>query len=288
MANLRFDKTVGLLLFPGVTLLLLLLVFPLLNTVAVSFKLFTPGQVGAAANAPFTIENYRQLFNHAYLHYFFQTYWLSFLATGIALIVGFPLAHIVARLPTGWKRKLLVSFLVMVMFLSALVRVYSIELTFGPVGFLRPIANFLGVNPNGGFMIELITIIGLLHYVIPMSALVLIGTIQNIDPRLAEAAEALGAPRWWAHVTVTVPLAKKGLIEAFLISYTLCISAFVIPMILGQGRLLFVTNLIFNRFSLVADYPSGAAMAVVMVLISLSLVYGVTLLSSREQKGGVA
>lgn len=283
---MKLDRTGVLLLLPGFGLLVVLLALPLLNTVLVSFKLFTPGQIGAAANAPFTWQNYLQIFNHAYLYYFFQTFWISFIATAIALAVGFPIAYIVARLPTGWKRKLLVSFLVMVMFLSALVRVYSLALTFGPVGFLMPIARSLGINPNGGLMIELITIAGLLHYVIPMSALVLIGTIQNINPRLTDAAEALGAPRWKAHLTVTVPLAKTGLVEAFLISYTLCISAFVIPMILGRGRLLFVTNLIFNRFSLVADYPSGAAMAVVMVVVSLALVYAVTRLAYREPGGG--
>lgn len=272
-------------MLPGAGLLLILLVLPLLNTVLVSFKLFTPGEIGAAANAPFTFQNYIQIFNQAYLYYFFQTFWISFIATAIALVIGFPIAYIVARLPTGWKRKLLVSFLVTVMFLSALVRVYSIALTFGPVGFLMPIARSLGINPNGGLMIEMVTIAGLLHYVIPMSALVLIGTIQNINPRLTDAAEALGASRWKAHLTVTVPLAKKGLVEAFLINYTLCISAFVIPMILGQGRLLFVTNLIFNRFSLVADYPSGAAMAVVMVVVSLALVYGVTRLAYRDPQG---
>lgn len=278
---MRFNRNAAWLVLPGVLVLLFLLVLPLANTLEVSFRLFKGGEIGAAANAPFTLRNYTELFNGAYLHYFFQTFWLSLIATAIALAIGFPVAHIVARLPTGWKRKLLVSFLVMVMFLSALVRVYALDLTFGPVGFLMPIARLFGLNPNGGLMIEMITIAGLLHYVIPMSALVLIGTVQNINPRLADAAEALGAPRWKAHLTVTLPLARKGLVEAFLISYTLCISAFVIPMILGRGRLLFVSNLIYNRFSLVADYPSGAAMAVLMVAISLTLVYVVTRLSQR-------
>lgn len=277
-------KVAFLLLLPGLLVLLFLFFLPLLNTLLVSFKLFKSGEIGAAANAPFTFQNYLQLLKPAYLYYFYQTYWISFLATAIALLVGFPIAYIVARLPSGWKRKLIISFLVMIMFLSALVRVYSIALTFGPVGFLMPIARFLGLNPNGGLMIEIITIIGLLHYVIPMSALVLIGTIQNINPRLTDAAEALGAPRWKAHLTVTVPLAKKGLFEAFLISYTLCISAFVIPMILGRGRLLFVTNLIYNRFSQIADYPSGAAMAMIMVIVSLVLVYIVTLIADYKSE----
>lgn len=282
---MKFNRTSAFLLLPGVVLLLALLVLPLANTLVVSFRQYTPGAIGTAENAPLTFTNYLELLHPAYYFYFFQTFWISFVATAVALIIGFPIAYVIARLSIGWTRKVLVSFLVTVMFLGGLVRVYSVALTFGPAGFLMPLAHLFNVNPNGGMMIQLVTIIGLLHYAIPMSALVLIGTIQNINPRLAEAAEALGAPRWKAHLSVTVPLARKGLTETFLLSYTLCISAFVTPMILGQGRLLFTSNLVFSRFSEVANYPSGAAIAVIMVIVSIMLVYGVTLLLDREEKG---
>ena len=56
-------------------------------------------------------------------------------------------------------------------------------------------------------------------------------------------------------MTVTVPLSSRGILSAFLISYTLCISAFVVPMVLGKGKVLFVSNLIYNRFSEIANYP---------------------------------
>ncbi|MER8492617.1 ABC transporter permease subunit [Mesorhizobium australicum] len=281
---MKVGKAPALLLLPGLVLFSALLVLPLANTVLVSFRQYTPGEIGASDSAPLTLANYIELLHPAYYFYFFQTYWISFLATIISLTVGFPIAYVIARLPSGWARKLLVSFLVMVMFLGGLVRVYSVALTFGPVGFLVPLAHLIHVNPNSGIMIEIVTIIGLLHYSIPLSALVLIGTIQNINPRLAEAAETLGAPRWKAHLSVTVPLAKKGLMETFLLGYTLCISAFVTPMILGQGRLSFVSNLVYNRFSEVADYPSGAAIAVVMVVVSIGIVVVLTSIGNRDQQ----
>ena len=95
---------------------------------------------------------------------------------------------------------------------------------------------------NGRAYTEIVVILGLLHYLIPISALTLLGTLQNINPRLTEAAQALGAPRWRAHLTITVPLSVPGLLSAFLICFTLCLSAFVVPLILGKGKVLFLSD----------------------------------------------
>ena len=128
----------------------------------------------------------------------------------------------------------------------------------------------------------MLVISGLLHYVIPLSALVLVGTIQNINPRWVEAAQSLGAPRWKAHLGITVPLSLRGILAAFVICYTLNISAFVVPLILGKGRITFVSNLIYSRFSEIANYPSGSAISLVMLLLSLILVYGISRLAARR------
>ena len=107
-----------------------------------------------------------------------------------------------------------------------------------------------------------------------MATLTLLGTVQNVDPRLLDAAQALGAPGWKAHLGITLPLCMRGLLAAFLFAFTFSISAFVIPMILGKGRVLFISNLIYNRFSEIADYPSGAAVSMVLFFVALAIVYG--------------
>jgi putative spermidine/putrescine transport system permease protein len=111
---------------------------------------------------------------------------------------------------------------------------------------------------------------------IPISAITLLGTIQNVNPKLAEAAQVLGASRLKSHFTITLPLCIPGLLSAFLICFTLCLSAFVVPMILGKGKVLFVSNLIYARFSEIANYPSGSAVAIIMLVIALMTIYGVT------------
>src|SRR5262249_20343133 len=188
-------------------------------------------------------------------------------------ILAFPIAYWIARVLTPRRQALAVGFFVTLMFLSVLVRTYALELTFGSAGPLRPLLLSLGISPNGRGYIECLVGAGLLHYIVPMAVLTLLGTIQNVDPRLVDAAQALGAPSWKAHLTVTLPLCTRGLLAAFLFSFTFSISAFVIPMILGKGRVLFVSNLIYTRFSEIANYPSGAAISVVLFVLALSFVY---------------
>lgn len=279
---MKLTRGAALLLILPTFVLGILLVLPLLNVLIESFKLYVPGRIGSAADAPFTLVNYSEIFLPAYFFYFLDTFRIALVACVVALIVAYPIAYFVAHQPAGPKRKLTVGFLVAMMFLSAMVRVYSIELTFGTTGFGRQIAGILGLSPNSRTMLEILVTAGLLHFIIPVSALVLVGTLQNLNPRLAEAAQALGAPRWKSHLTITLPLSARGILSAFLIGYTLSISAFVVPMILGKGKLLFVSNLIYSRFSEVANYPSGAAISIVMLVVSLLIVYVVSRITAAR------
>lgn len=263
-----------------------LMLYPLLRVLEDSFREFIPGRIGSRADAPFTLENYAELLHPSYVTYFWDTFRIGFIASLSGVLLAFPIAHFVARRRSDWLRSVTLGFLITLMFLSVLVRVYSIELSFGPVGFARDIAGFFGKAAGSRFYIEFMVILGVLHYVVPMSALVLVGTIQNVNPRLVEAAQALGAARWKAHLKVTLPLCARGLLSAFLISFTLSISAFVVPMVLGRGKVTFVSSLIYNRFSELANFPSGSAVSMVMLVISMLVIYAVSrLTNSRWDKG---
>jgi len=271
-----------LLLAPAGAVFVVLLVLPLLNLAEQSFRLYIPGHVGVQPDAPYTLANYTQLLDPAYLFYFYDTFRLSLVASVIGLAVGYPIAFYLARHRSSRVRLAWIGFLVVMLFLSVLVRVYSLALTFGPIGFLRDVAGLLGLESNSTAMTEILVIFGLLHYNIPISALTLIGTIQNVNPRLVDAAESLGALRLGAHLSITLPLSARGIVSAFLICYTLSLSAFVIPMILGKGRVTFISNLIYDRFGMVANYQSGAALSIIMLGLSLVIIYGITRLATAR------
>lgn len=283
---MRLSRGGLLLLVPGLGIFLAFLVLPLANVVEESFRLFEPGRIGAAKDAPYTLVNYGELVEPAYLFYFAETVRFGLISSITALVIAFPIAYLVARQKSLLLRKLAIGFLIGMMFLSTLVRVYALQLTFGPTGIARIVSSLLDISPNGRPYTEFVVILGLLHYLIPISAVTLLGTIQNINPRLSEAAQALGAPRWRAHLSITVPLSVPGLLSAFLICFTLCLSAFVVPLILGKGKVLFVSNLIYARFSEIANYPSGSAVSIVMLVMSLTIIYGITRLVTARWGNG--
>ena len=275
-------STVFLLLMPALLAFAVFFVSPLATIAVESLREYVPGRVGGATNAPLTLANYGELLDPGYLRYFFATFRLSFIASFLALLIGYPIAYLVARERSRRRRRLWISFLVGMMFLSVLVRVYSIELTFGPVGLFRHVVRWLDINPNGVNMTEAMVVAGLLHYLIPIVALTLIATVQNINPRFSEVAQSLGASRAQAMLTVVVPLSMRGVMSAFVLCYSLSLSAFVIPMVLGKGYVLFVTNLIYSRFSEVSDWPGGAALSITMLALSLLVVYGLMRLTQRR------
>lgn len=270
---MKAGRSQVLLLLPAVAVFGLFLALPMLMVLNESFRTFEPGRIGSVEGAPLTAANYTEIFLPVYLGYFIQTYFLAFCASVLAIAIAFPIAFYIARTTSALVRRSAFSMLIGLMFLSALVRVYALQLTFGSVGIIAPVMSLLGINTNGWLYINCIIVVGLLHYAIPMSILILVGAVQNQNPRLTEAAQSLGASVLTSHLTITIPLCIRGLVSAFLVSMTLGISAFIIPWILGRGRVTFISNLIYSRFSEIANYPSGAAISIVMMILSMFLIF---------------
>lgn len=274
-----------LLLVPALLVLAALFAAPILDLAMESFRVFVPGRIGSAADSPFTLDNYQELASPSFLGVLIETFRISIGASLVGLAIAFPIAHgIVRRFSPRW-RVACIGLMITLVLLSMLVRTYALELTFGSVGIVKPLLTLLGIAPTSRWYIETLVGTGLLHAVVPIAVLTLIGTVQNLDPRLVDAAQSLGAPAWRAHLSITLPLSLPALVSTFLVSLTFSISAFVIPMVLGKGRVLFMSNVIYTRFSDVANYPSGAAVSITMLILSLAVVYAVTLVQRGRRAG---
>lgn len=274
MQRLRLSAFHWAMLAPGIALLLGLMVAPIALMAVESFRPFIAGRVGSGAG--WTLRNYTELIEPAYAFYFYDTFRVGFLVSVAALLLATPLAWQAAR--TG-KRAIRVSIfglLIGLLFMSLVAKLYAVQMTWGSNGPLAFFGTLIGVPARSTGYAAIQVSIGLLHFVVPMAAMILIGTFQNISPRLEEAAASLGAPRWRVALTVTLPLAVPGLLSAFMIVFAMCISNFVVPLILGRGVVLFTTNLMYTRFSDVANYPSGAAIGMIMFVVAGLVVYAMT------------
>jgi ABC-type spermidine/putrescine transport system permease subunit I len=267
------------LLAPGLLLLAALVVAPITLMAIESFRPFIGGRAGAAAG--WTLKNYIELTEPAYAYYFWDTFRMGFIAGATALLLATPLAWQAARTRRPALRLFIFGLLICLLFLSLIGKLYAIQMTWGPTGPFAFFGALIGVPARSPQYAQIQVFIGLLHFVLPLATLMLIGTFQNISPRLEEAATSLGAPRWRVAFSVTLPLALPGLLAAFMIVFAMCISSFVVPLILGRGVVLFTTNLMYTRFSDVADYPSGAAIGVIMLILAGTIVYAMTAIVRR-------
>ncbi len=255
-------------------MLLGLLVAPIALMAVESFRPFVAGRAGSGAG--WTLGNYTELIEPAYAFYFYDTFRIGFIVSGIALLLATPLAWQAARTKRRAVRVSIFGLLIGLLFMSLVARLYAIQMTWGSTGPLAFFGTLIGVPARSSGYAAIQVSIGLLHFVAPMAAMILIGTFQNISPRLEEAAASLGAPRWRVALTVTLPLALPGLLSAFMIVFAMCISNFVVPLILGRGVVLFTTNLMYVRFSDVANFPSGAAIGIIMFVLTAVVVYAMT------------
>ena len=264
------------LLAPGLVLLAGLLAAPIALMAVESFRPFVAGRVGSGAG--WTLRNYTELIEPAYAFYFFDTFRVAFIVSAIAILLGAPVAWLAARTRRRAVRVGIFGLLIGLLFMSLVARLYAIQMTWGSTGPLAFFGTLIGVPARSAAYAAIQVSIGLLHFVLPMVALIMVGTFQNISPRLEEAAASLGAPRWSVAFTVTLPLAVPGLLSAFMIAFAMCISNFVVPLILGRGVVLFTANLMYVRFTDVANFPSGAAIGIIMFVLAALVVYAMTLL----------
>ena len=267
------------LLAPGLLLLALLMGGPVALLALESLKPFIPGSMRPGEG--WTLAHYHELLQPAYLFYVWETFRIGLIVSALSLALGAPLAFAAVRSPREGLRKALLALLVGLLVMSLIARLYAIEMAWGSLGPLAPLGALLGIAPRHPRYAEVLVGIGLLHFTLPVVALMLVGTFRALSPRLEEAAASLGATRSDAVVSILLPLAAPGLVSAFLVSLAMCISNFVAPLVLGRGVVVFTTSLMYTRFADIGNYPSGAAIGVTMLILAFLVVYGLSALARR-------
>lgn len=280
MNDMMFTRvTLALLLVTATALVLVMFVCPLIIVCIESLRQYVPGSIGANADAPFTFENYGPLLHNAYFRYFADTIVISLLSTLVTIFLSYPTAHILARTANRALRTCGLSVLLAILFTSALVKVYSIALVMGPVGFGGVLSSLFGTYPTSRLMSEISVSIGLISFLYPISTLTLMNAIQNVNPNYVTAAVSLGSSWTKAYIYIELPQCRSAIMSTCALCFTLGVSAFVIPLILGRGQVSFVTNLIYTRFSEIANYPSGASLAT-LLLLGVALIFALLRLAN--------
>ncbi|QEW23448.1 Putrescine transport system permease protein PotH (plasmid) [Paracoccaceae bacterium] len=194
---------------------------------------------------------------------------MSLEITGLTILMGYPLAYLMARSPSAFLRNAIFFTLIVTFLSGGITRAYAWMLVLGNTGPVNGLIQALGFPRMRLINNELGVVISIVHFILPFFVLTLLGAIKNIPATLEEAARSHGASRWEAFRTVTLPLSVPGLVSASLLAFTLAISSFLFPLLLGGGRVQMFANLIYDKIQSSFDMPAAAAMAMIFLVFAL-------------------
>ena len=268
----------------------MLLVVPLLAYLAVFFfypainlllfSVLTQDARGVVGR-PFTWAHYAKFFDvELYMRVFWNTLRISLVTSAIAIVLAYPVAIVMVR-SRPLARRVITLIVIAPLIVSVVVRSYGWQLILANsrTGLLNWMLLSLGVTqePVSVLYSESAVVIGSLHVFFPMMVLPLASALGKIDPNLEDSARTLGAPWWKVFWRITLPLSVPGLVAGFTLVFSLTAGSFVTPVILGGTSATMLGNLIEQQIFVVYNWPFGAAIAMVLVLV----VFGINTLSMR-------
>lgn len=221
----------------------------------------------------FTLQNYQRIFTDTlYLAALGKTLALSAITAAVCLVVGFPVAYVLARAQSKWV-SLLLGLLVASTFITPVVKDLGMIILLSQGGIVNAMLGAVGLisAPIRWLGSEAGVIIGLAHYTLPLIVLMLHTVIQTVPRSLEDAAHAHGASRARVFYGVIIPIIMPGMVAAALMVFNLAAGAFTTPALLGGGRVLTFSILIQRAVILDVDYPFAAALSSILLLFVFAL-----------------
>jgi putative spermidine/putrescine transport system permease protein len=235
-------------------------------------------------NVTFTWRHYNRLFDSdLYFDALVATMRIGAVTTIVALLIGYPLAHWMARIKSRVGHAVLLMAVIAPLLTGIVVRTFAWMTLLSDRGVINTIAQWLGLaeKPLPLMYNEFGVIVGLVHIYVPFMVLTLVGVIGRIDVTLEEAARGLGAGRLRTFLEVTLPLSLPGILAGSLLVFALAISAYVTPVLLGGNNVLTLPMLIYQQVSASFNLGFAGALGVVLLAVSLALVFAYNTILGR-------
>ncbi|MDW3138506.1 spermidine/putrescine ABC transporter permease PotB, partial [Vibrio sp. 1288] len=185
----------------------------------------------------FTFDNYLRLLDPLYAKVLMHSFYMAIIATLLCLIIGYPFAYIVAKMPEKWRPFML--FLVIVPFwTNSLIRTYGFKIVLGTQGILNKSLMAMDIidKPLRLMYTETAVMIGLVYILLPFMILPLYSAIEKLDNTYIEAAKDLGASKLQTITKVILPLTMPGIIGGCLLVLLPALGMFYISDLLGGAK----------------------------------------------------
>ena len=270
------------LLGPGLLFYAVFVAAPVLLVLAYMFA--TRGRFGGV-EWTLTLENFRRAADPLYLDVLWNSLGIALVATVLALLIGYPTAYAITKLPVRWRTVALV-LIVVPFWTNFLTRMYAWIVLLNTQGVVNDVLVGLGLTEDRFTMLYTpgAVVVGLVYAYLPLMVLPLYAAIERVDPEQLEASANLGASRFRTFWSVLLPLTLPGAVTGSILVFVPSLGNFVVPELLGGGKTVMVGNLIRDQFLKVQDWPFGAVLAFVVV-IALLLLFVVQAFVTRRVEG---
>jgi len=217
--------------------------------------------------------NYQELAARpVYLRIILKTALAAVIVTAVTVALAIPYAWLMVRTPSACLRKLLLISLFLPFFLGQVIRAYGWLIVLGKQGLLNAALAALGLPEVALIYTYPGVLIGLVQYMLPFAVLLLAPAFTAIPEELELASMSLGGRAWPTFRHIVLPLAKPGWIAAGVVVFTLTMTDFAMPEIMGGGANDFIANAIYDGFFQISDAGPASALAIVLTLLGTLVV----------------
>ena len=229
-----------------------------------------------------TLRNFSDMY--LFMPVFLRSFRLAFAATAICIVLGYPVAYILAR-ETQSVQRVLFMLIMLPLWMNFLLRTYAWMSILENTGLLNQLLTFLHLPAIRIINTEAAVVIGMVYNFMPFMILPIYSVIVKIDKNLLEAAQDLGANSFSVFRKLIIPLSIPGILSGVTMVFVPAVSAFVITQLLGGGMVFLLGDLIEMQFLGTAHNPHvGSAISIVMMLIVIAFVILMNKFGSGEEK----
>jgi len=256
------------LIAPPAIWILVLFILPLGIMILFSFR---AGSFGAESSV-LTLDNYREYFsNAAFQRLLLQSSLLAFETAVLSVVLAYPLGYFLS-FHAGPSKITLLTLLILPAWTSYLLRILSWRIMLGSNGPINSLLEMVGLAQADTPILlysRTSVLITLVYVWIPFATLPIFSALERIDKRLLEASADLGSPGWMTFLRITLPLSMPGVIASFFFVFIPTLGEWVTPALVGGAQGVMYGNLIQDQFVRALNWPMGALMSLVMLVMVL-------------------
>ena len=259
-----------LLVLPVFILFLVFFIIPVASLFVISFDKPMTGVL--QLQGEWTFKSFLRIWNRSlYFNAAVTSVTLAAMVSGITLIIGYPLAYVIAKTEHVGRNTFLMILVLCSMQLDMVIRIFGLMVLLGDNGLINGALIYYNIieKPIGLMYNRLGVVIGLVQFSLPFMVLSLIGIIRGISPSVVEASRSLGASPQKTFWNIILPLSMPGILAGTLLVFAISISSYIVPALMGGWKVMVMPLHVYQQVAEMGKWQFGSAIAVVLFCTSL-------------------